>query len=63
MMNAFYLYLLQLYLWQIVHMMVLKNEGSILLMNTLYVLAIELGKHKGLLEMLVKACSEHASWD
>ena len=42
-------------------MMVLKNEGSILLMNTLYVLAIELGKHKGLLEMLVKACSEHAS--
>ena len=42
-------------------MMVLKNEGSILLMNTWYVLAIELGKHKEALEMLVKACSEYAS--
>ena len=45
-------------------MMVQKNEGSILLMNTLYVFAIniELGKHMGSLKMFVKACSEHASW-
>lgn len=45
-------------------MMVQKNEGFILLMNTLYVLAIniELVKHKVSLKMFVKACSEHASW-